>query len=154
MTTAPITTGPTALARANAARATQRYQQGQTLTVTPGQLVVQLYDGVLRFAHRARLALAEGHFEAAHIALCRSQDIITELDATLDDSAGVVATNLHRLYDYCLRRLIEANVTKNADLVGEVIAHFEVLIDAWRQAVGQPLPSAPSPSAAGEGEQR
>ena len=135
MTTSNMTAAQSALARASAARATKQYQQAQTLTVTPGQLVVLMYDGVLRFARRARLALADGKYEAAHNALCRTQDIIAELDATLDDSAGAIATNLHRLYDYCNRRLIEANVSKNADLVGEVIMHFEPLLEAWRVAV-------------------
>jgi flagellar secretion chaperone FliS len=126
-----------AQAQAARARATQQYQQAQTLTVTPGQLVVLLYDGVLRFARRARMALADHNFEAAHNALVRTQDIITELDATLNDDAGAISTNLHRIYAYCLQRLIEANVKKDADLVGEVITHFEALLASWREAVSE-----------------
>ncbi len=129
-------TTPTLAQAAARARAQQQYQQAQALTVTPGQLVVLLYDGVLRFARRARLALADRNYEAAHNALCRTQAIIAELDATLNDEAGAIATNLHRIYAYCLQRLIEANVQKDAERVGEVITHFEALLEAWRQAVG------------------
>jgi flagellar protein FliS len=114
------------------AQARARYQQTQTLTVSPGQLVVLLYDGVLRFARRARLALDERNIEAAHTALLRTQAIIGELDATLNDDAGAIATNLHRIYAYCQQRLIEANVRKDPAPIGEVILHFEALLEAWR----------------------
>ncbi len=126
------------------ARAKQQYQQAQTLTVTPGQLVVLLYDGVLRFARRARLALEDRTYEAAHNALIRAQAIINELDATLNDDAGAISVNLHRIYAYCLQRLVEANVKKDAAPIGEVITHFETLLAAWRQAVAE-VDKAPKP---------
>jgi flagellar protein FliS len=137
-----MTTSTFAQAAARA-RAQQQYQQAQTLTVSPGQLVVLLYDGVLRFARRARLAIADRNYEAAHNALCRAQAIISELDATLNDDTGAIATSLHRIYAYCLQRLIEANVQKDADRVGEVITHFETLLEAWRQAIGVNAPPQP-----------
>jgi flagellar secretion chaperone FliS len=134
MTTA-MSNAQAALARAKAARAQQQYQQTQAQTVSPGQLVVMLYDGVVRFGRRARTALAEHDFEAAHNALCRTQDIIAELDATLDDRAGAISVNLHRIYDYCLLRLVEANVAKRTEPVDEVIAHFQALAESWREAI-------------------
>lgn len=135
MTSPAIAAATAALARANAQRASAQYQQGQTLTVSRGQLIVLLYDGALRFLRRARLAIANQEIEAAHTAICRAEDILAELDATLDDSAGAVATNLHRIYAYCLQRLIAANVAKDAQPIGEVMAYLEALLAAWRQAV-------------------
>jgi flagellar protein FliS len=130
---------PNRLAAAQAtlarSRATQQYQQTQTLTVTQGQLVVMLYEGVLRFCQAARQAVQEGQIEPTHQALCRAQDIINELDATLNLDAGTVAINLHRLYRYCVRRLIEANVNKDPTPIDEVLLHFTTLLEAWRQAV-------------------
>jgi flagellar secretion chaperone FliS len=121
-------------AMSKATRAQQQYQQTQAQTVSPGQLVVMLYDGVQRFGRRALTALAERDYEAAHNALCRVQDIIAELDATLDDRGGEITTNLRRIYHYCLLRLVEANIEKRPEPVDEVIAHFVALADAWRQA--------------------
>ncbi|MBA3823816.1 MAG: flagellar export chaperone FliS [Ktedonobacterales bacterium] len=134
MTTA-MTNAQAALARAKAARAQQQYQQTQAQTVSPGQLVVMLYDGVVRFSRRAHAALTTHDYETAHNALCRAQDIIAELDATLDDRAGAISTNLHRIYQYCLLRLVEANVEKRTEPVDEIIAHFMALADSWRQAI-------------------
>lgn len=137
-----------ALARAKAARAQQQYQQTQAQTVSPGQLVVMLYDGVLRFSRRARTALAAHDYEAAHNALCRAQDIIAELDATLDDRAGAISTNLHRIYQYCLLRLVEANIQKDLAPLDEVIGHFAALSETWRQVVAAVEQSAPTPTEA------
>lgn len=124
-----------ALARANAQRASARYQQGQTLTVSGGQLVVLLYDGALKFLRRALVGIASHDIEAAHNGICRAQDILAELDATLDDSAGAISLHLHRIYEYGVRRLIEANVAKDAAPIHEVIALLEPLLEAWRAAV-------------------
>ena len=126
-----------ALARAQAARASAQYQQGQTLTVSPGQLVILLYEGAQRFVRRARAALAEGEMEQVHGAICRVQDIIAELDATLDDRAGAISLNLHRIYEYLMRRLITANVAKDDAALAEVLQHLEGLTDAWRSAIEQ-----------------
>ncbi|SRR5579884_1242119 len=124
-----------ALARATAEKAKQRYQQTQATTVTPGQVIILLYDGALRFLRRACMALDDGDLEAAHNMICRAQDIVLELDATLDDKGGAVALNLHRIYAYCLRQLIEGNMRKEAGPITEVIQHLEQLVAAWRQAV-------------------
>lgn len=124
-----------ALARANAERASKNYQQTQAFTVSPGQLVIMLYDGALRFLRQARTAMISSDYEQSHQFICRTEDIIAELDSTLDDSAGAVAVNLHRIYDYCLRRLVEANVKKDIAPLGEVISHLEGLLDSWRQAI-------------------
>ncbi len=128
-------TGQAALARANAQRATARYQQGQTLTVTPGRLIILLYDGALRFLRRGRIALENHEIEVAHNAIRRAQDIVAELDATLDDRAGAISTNLHEIYAYLLRRLIAANLAKDGTIIDEVIAHLESLAESWRDAV-------------------
>jgi flagellar protein FliS len=124
-----------ALARARAEKAKQHYQQAQTTTASPGQMVVLLYDGALRFARSACKALDERNLEAAHHAICRVQDILQELDVTLDDNAGAVAVNLHRIYDYCVRRLIDANIRKDAAPIVEVIGHLESMLTAWQTAV-------------------
>lgn len=126
---------PAALARAKAHRATAHYQQSQILTVTPGRLVILLYDGAQRFLRRALLALDNGEVEVAHHAICRTQEIIAELDATLDDRAGAISTNLHRIYDYLLRQLIDANTTKKAAIVDEVLQYVASLAEAWHTAV-------------------
>ncbi|MEZ5120058.1 MAG: flagellar export chaperone FliS [Solirubrobacterales bacterium] len=42
------------------AASTAAYQQQAVLTATPGQLVVMLYDGAIRFLRQADVAMGEG----------------------------------------------------------------------------------------------
>lgn len=127
-----------ALARAQAQRATQQYQQTQTHTMTPGQLVILLYDGAIKFLRRGRKSIEAKQIEAAHNAILRAEDIIMELDATLDDTKGKeIARQLHTLYLYCYRKLVEANLQKKVEPIDEVIGMLNSLLEAWRVAVAQ-----------------
>ena len=75
----------------------RQYTNHSAQTATPGQLVVMLYDGFLRFAAQGQAALASGEIEEAGKKLTRAQDIVTELRATLDMTQGVIADNLASL---------------------------------------------------------
>jgi flagellar secretion chaperone FliS len=94
------------------------YQAQAVLTASPGQLILMLYDGALRFLGHARDALQAGEenpkrIEIINTNLVKAQNIIAELQACLNhDAGGEHSRNLDRLYDYYLRRLFEANLRK------------------------------------------
>jgi flagellar secretion chaperone FliS len=115
----------------------ESYRQTATLTAPPGQIVLMLYDGVLRFLERALSGFdliepAERNSTINHN-LQRAQSIVRELNCALDlEKGGQVAETLRRLYDYFDRRLLESNVKKTRDGIYEVIRHLTELRDAWR----------------------
>jgi flagellar protein FliS len=116
----------------------QAYRQIATQTATPGQLVLQLYDGILRFLEQARLGFTlddpKEFNEAINNNLQRAQAIIHELDAALNvKDGGEFAATLRRLYDYFDRRLQESNMTKTIAGVDEVVRHVAGLRDAWKE---------------------
>lgn len=114
----------------------QSYRQVATRTASPGQLVLMLYEGVIRFLERA-----QGGFEledpvesntTVNNNIIRAQEIIRELDFSLDlDKGGELAVQLRRLYDYFDRVLLEANLRKDPAGITEVIERITVLRDAW-----------------------
>jgi flagellar secretion chaperone FliS len=112
------------------------YRQIATQTAPPGQLVLMLFDGALRFLEGAlqgfaRTDPAEAN-AAIHNNVVRAQQIIRELDGALNlEQGGDCATTLRRLYRYFDRRLEESNIRKNRDGVDEVITHLTVLREAW-----------------------
>lgn len=133
--TTPFNGAHQALAQARAQQASKQYQQTQTTTVTPGHLIVMLYDGALRFLRRAKLALEQHDMEHTHQYLIRVQDIVRELDATLTDDAGEISANLHQIYTYWFLRLIEANMNKDRSILDELDSQIEAMLQSWRQAV-------------------
>jgi flagellar protein FliS len=125
----------------------QAYRQTQAQTAAPGELVVMLYRGALRFVAAAVEAIDASDIEAAHTNLIRAQAIISELNETLDLArGGELASNLQAIYTYLNQRLIEANLRKDADAAREVERLLRELLPAWERAARETA-SAPAVAA-------
>lgn len=120
----------------------QSYRQVATRTASPGQLILMLYDGAIRFLERAKAGFQlEDPVECnttINNNILRAQDIIRELDFSLNaERGGDLAQELHRLYDYFDRVLLEANLRKDVGGVAEVIQRITALRDAWATMLTQ-----------------
>jgi flagellar protein FliS len=116
---------------------TAAYKQQSILTATPGQLVVMLYDGCLRFLHQAAYAMREGKVGEAGGRLTRAEAIIDELLATLDmEQGGVVASRLQGIYVFCNKHLTEARLARDPEMIEKVGELLTELRDAWAQVAG------------------
>lgn len=101
-------------------------------TADPGTLVVQLFDGALRFLHQARQALAADRVADFAYAQSRAHAIIAELSNVLDrEAGGEVAGNLDALYDFMLRHLTEGLAARSAEHIDHVAALLETLREAF-----------------------
>jgi len=113
---------------------TAAYRQQSILTATPGQLVVMIYDGCLRFLNQAAYALRDNDAIQAGARLSRAEAIIVELLETLDlEQGGVVASRLQGIYVFCLRHLTEARAAGDPEMVEKVGELLGELRDAWAQ---------------------
>jgi flagellar protein FliS len=116
----------------------QSYQQVATRTASPGQLVLMLYEGAIRFLERAQTGFTledpvESNTTVSNNIL-RAQEIIRELDFSLNlDAGGELAVKLRGLYDYFDRRLMESNLRKESAGLQEVTHRLAVLRDAWAE---------------------
>jgi flagellar secretion chaperone FliS len=133
------------------------YRQIATQTASPGQLVLMLYDGAIRFLDRALAGFAkedpaEFH-ETINNNIARAQDIVNELNMSLDlEAGGELAVTLRRLYLYLDWRLLQSNLKKERAGVEEALKRLTVLRDAWAamlngQNVAEPAAAQPPVSA-------
>jgi len=106
-----------------------QYRQTAIQTAPQEQLVVMLYDGTVRFLEQAKAALQEGRDASEPMA--RAQDIIVELASSLNRSAGELAENLARLYDFWIQWLLQAQLKRDAAKVEEVLGMVRELREAW-----------------------
>lgn len=119
------------------------YRANAILTASPGQLVLMLYDGILKSLALAQEAFKQPENDPRRIEminhhLIKAQSIITELQAGLNmDQGGEFAKTMHRLYDYHNRRLLEANLRKQIEPVLEVERLVREIRDAWAQMLAQ-----------------
>jgi len=115
------------------------YQSTAIITASPGQLVVMMFDGLLKFVARARAGCSLPESDPQRLKMIqegigRSLAIIDELRATLDkEKGGEYAANLDRLYDYYSRRLLKAQVTLDDAPLAEVEKLVGTLREGWSQ---------------------
>jgi flagellar protein FliS len=113
----------------------QAYTQTQVATTTSQkQLIVMAYDGILRFLNRAKEHMARTEIEAAEKDLVRARAVVEELAGTLNmDEGGVISRNLWNLYVFFMRKITEANLTKDPGHVDEILPSIKDLRDAWAE---------------------
>ncbi|SFK77959.1 flagellar protein FliS [Lachnospiraceae bacterium KH1T2] len=112
----------------------ERYGKNRILTATPAELTLMLYDGCLKFINMAISAVDENDVERAHNNIRKAERIIDEFQATLDHKYQV-AEDFDRIYVYVKRRLVEANLKKDRDILDECAEHVRSLRDTWREVM-------------------
>lgn len=111
--------------------AQQAYKRTQVQAASPEQLVLMLYDAARTRVNHARIALASGDRELSRSNILKAQAIVGELTASLDMSAGDIARNLYRLYEYITYLLIEANLRHRPEALDPVHRMLTELREAW-----------------------
>ena len=117
---------------------TAAYKQQSILTATPGQLVVMLYDGCLRFLQQGAQSMREGKLAEAGSRLQRAEAILDELLSTLDlEQGGVIASRLQGIYVFALRHLMEARLERDAGKIDRVVELLGELRESWMEIAAQ-----------------
>ena len=116
----------------------QSYRQVATKTATPGQLVLMLFDGALRFLDRAMVGFDLDDPLDSNLAInnniLKAQEIIRELNMSLNlDKGGEFAVTMRRLYNYYDLQLSQSNLRKDGEGVKLVIRLLTVIRDAWAE---------------------
>ncbi len=111
-----------------------QYKQTEIVTANQGKLIVMLYDGAIKFLKTAIDNIEPKKYDIVNTNIIKAQDIITELMLSLNmETGGEVANNLLSLYIYFKKRLLEANIQKNKEIIDEVIKLMIDLREAWSQ---------------------
>ena len=60
------------------------YNNSKILTASPAELTLMLYDGAIKFANIAIVAIEKNDIEKAHNNIMKTERIIIEFQSTLD----------------------------------------------------------------------
>lgn len=112
----------------------QQYAQNQVTTATPEELTHLLYKGAVKFISLAIKAVEENNMEEAHKNIVKAQDIYRELLATLDGKYPI-SSNMAGLYDYILSLLIQGNIKKDKEVLGQVLGMSKEFVEVWGEAI-------------------
>lgn len=118
------------------------YGSDSLSTLSGPKVIVLCFDRLDRDLAAAVDAIAGHDAYAANAALGHAQDLLHELLAMLDPAAWEHGPTLASVYDYLIRLLTAANVTKSISKVTEAQSLVAELGSAFRQAA-QPQPQQP-----------
>ncbi len=130
--------------------AAKMYKQKQLESASPIQLLLMLYDAALDHLGRAERALETmdqpASVETFHKSLVTTQDIITELTVALDmEQGGDLAPKLFQLYEYMSYRLVEVNLSRQAEGLEDIKRLLNTLKSGW-ETVASKDPKAKKPN--------
>lgn len=111
-----------------------QYQNSRILTASPAELTLMLYEGAIKFGNMAVMGMKQKDIEKAHVNLKKVQRIVAEFRATLDMKYPV-AQDFDRIYVYLERRMTEANLTKDPEIMEEVVTHLRSMRDTWKEVM-------------------
>ncbi|MDF1507857.1 flagellar export chaperone FliS [Robertmurraya sp. DFI.2.37] len=112
----------------------QAYKQNSVNTASPGELTLLLYNGCLKFIKLAKKAIEDNQVEQRNENLLKAQNIVQELMVTLNMDVEV-SHNLLQMYDYLHRRLVEANLKNDAQILEEVEGFVMEFRDMWKEVI-------------------
>ncbi|KEI76704.1 flagellar biosynthesis protein FliS [Clostridium botulinum B2 128] len=117
------------------ANAYNTYKNNSVNFASKDQLLLMLVDGAVKFSKIARQSILDKDIVKAHENLVKTQDIFYELMATLDvNQAGSWGQQLMSIYEFIVRRLGEANIKKDTEIMDKVIPLIEDIRDTWYEA--------------------
>jgi flagellar secretion chaperone FliS len=119
--------------------AVAQYRTSQVSTASPAQVIVQFYDGALKFIKRGREALVNKDIPGKGVALSRAHAVVSELRINLDrERAPELCAELDRLYLFILECITEANMKCDPKLLDGAIKVLEQLRAAWSEVAENP----------------
>lgn len=111
-----------------------QYNNNKILTASPAELTLMLYEGAIKFCNIAISAIDEKDVPRAHNNIRKAQNVIDYLRQTLDMKYAV-AQDFENIYSYLTRRLIEANIKKDKEILEEVNTHLRSVRDTWKEVM-------------------
>ncbi|MBN1513562.1 MAG: flagellar export chaperone FliS [Phycisphaerae bacterium] len=110
----------------------QEYLKTKVMTASPEMLTLMLWDGAIRFAEQGKEGIVKKDIEGSYKSLVRAQRIMTELTANLKHDVNPdLCGKLAALYNFIYRRLVDANLVKNPQLVDDALEIMRHQRETW-----------------------
>ena len=111
-----------------------QYNQNKILTASPAELTLMLYDGAIKFCNIAIMGIEQNDVSKAHNNIMKVQKIIEEFQLTLNFKYEI-ANDFNNVYNYIMKRLREANMNKDKEILEEVLEHLHTMRDTWKEVM-------------------
>lgn len=117
-----------------------QYNSNRILTASPAELTLMLYEGAIKFCNIAIMGIEQENIQKTHDNIMKTERIVKEFQITLNHNYPV-AEDFDAVYTYLIRRLHEANMKKDKEILEEVLTHLRTMRDTWKEVMRLSKPS-------------
>ncbi len=116
----------------SAAAYTSVHLDSRVTDASPHRLIQMLFEGALERIAQAKGAMRQKQVERKGSLIGKAVNIVGGLQGALDDNGDTtLSSDLDALYDYMIRRLVEANLKNDEKLLDEVSGLIAEIKGAW-----------------------
>ena len=112
----------------------EQYNNNKIMTASPAELTLMLYEGAIKFCNIAIMGIEQKDISKTHTNIVKTEKIVDYLRATLNMKYSV-AQEFENIYVYLGRRLVEANLKKDKEILEEVCEHLRSVRDTWKEVM-------------------
>lgn len=127
-------------------KASQAYQKNSDDNLTPLQIIVELYKGMIKNTKLAKQGWQNGQFDVMSNHILKTFDIIEALHSNLDiENGGEDAQFLNRFYSTIFSALSQVSSKPDpATYFDEIITYMQQVHDRWYNVAYGNIPDASS----------
>lgn len=117
----------------NLNRGYEQYKQNAVMTMTPSEMLLLLYDEMLKRLMRAEIALDKEDYELFSASIKRCKEIVLYLKRSLNYKYGI-SRDLRRMYDFFFFELSRIEMRRKKEDITELTPLVRDLREAFEQA--------------------
>ncbi|MBP8285368.1 MAG: flagellar export chaperone FliS [Rhodoferax sp.] len=103
------------------------------LSASPHELISLLFNGVFETLSLAQCAIEQKDIATKGKAISKATRLISEgLKGGLSPDGGELTVQLTSLYDYCVGRLMHANLKNDTAAIEEVVKLIQPIASSWQ----------------------
>lgn len=111
----------------------EQYKMQSVNTMTRGEILLLLYDELIKRLNRAQLALDTEEYDLFEKSAARCGEIVQYLKTTLNMEYEI-SRELRRMYDFFLYEIARLRAGRNAEIIQELKPLVVELRDAFKEA--------------------
>lgn len=111
----------------------QKYKEAAVMTMTQGEMLLLLYDELLKRLRAAELLTEKKEYDLFEVQVTRAEDIVRYLKNTLDFSYPI-SNDLYRLYNSFLVELSRIRAGRKKERIEELKELAQELRDGFEEA--------------------
>jgi len=114
----------------------KKYVNNSFLTRPPELLILDLYDGCIKFLRAALEGFSEESYEKINNNLNKADAIVDELNGSLNfEKGGDIAVNFRKLYVFIDRSITQSNMKKDRQKAEDALKIIQMMRDTWSEGV-------------------